>query len=375
MLDRALVLWLPRPDTVTGDDIVELHLHGSVAVVMAVESALTRLGYAAAERGAFTRRAFENGRLDLSQVEGLANLMNAVTQRQRVAALSASEGGLRALVERWQDVLIALAARIEAAIDMPDEDDVPHDDPTVRQDLLSFSHTLQTALEMPSTERLRDGVRVVLAGPPNAGKSSLLNALVGREAAISAATPGTTRDVIEVPVVIDDVPIILVDTAGLHDAAADAVEAIGIDRAIAVINRADLVLWLGPEDQQPRGNVILVAAKSDILRSTCGDAVEVSSLTGENIARLTVMIAQQARRFLPSAGGLTLSVHQKQMIADAAAAMLRASAESDIVLQLRSCGLQCMASTVSRDAPTSKPCSMFCSTNFVWESSVSRETL
>lgn len=335
LLDDALVLWMPGPATVTGDDLVELHLHGGRAVVIAVERALSAIaGLQPAEAGAFTRRAFTNGKLDLTQVEGLADLLAAETERQRTAALIVAEGGLRREVESWQATLLSLAARAEAQIDFADEGDVGAQDHRLRCDIRLLADTFEAALANPPVERLRDGVRVTIAGPPNAGKSTLLNALVGRDAAIASPIAGTTRDLIETAVNLSGIPIVFVDTAGLHGRSVDPVEAIGIERAEAAIARSDIVLWLGDSNFAPSGtHVICVGAKSDL--APCADDVDVhvSALTGDGMPALLTIIGEHAALLLPAVGGLSLSSAQLASVRSAADAARRAADQADEVLR------------------------------------------
>lgn len=335
MLDTALVLWLPGPSTATGEDLVELHLHGGRAVVAAVEQALGDLpGLAPAEPGAFTRRAFENGRLDLTQVEGLANLLSAETERQRTAALVLAEGGLRREVERWQTILLQLAARAEAAIDFADESDVGEEDKSLNRDIATLADLLNRALANPPAERLRDGVRVGIAGPPNAGKSTLLNALVGREAAIASPVAGTTRDLIEAPVNLSGIPIIFTDMAGLRATPADDVETIGIARAGDAIRRSDILLWLAPAPEAPRiENVMHVSAKSDLGLTVDDTEFSVSAVTGDGLDVLRLAIAERAKQLLPATDGFALTLAQQQHVRSAADALKGASQRQDEVLR------------------------------------------
>jgi tRNA modification GTPase len=208
-LDRALVLIFPGPTTVTGEDLAELHLHGGRAVVRAVEAALAAMsGLRAAEAGEFTRRALANGRIDLTEAEGLGDLLAAETEAQRRAAIRAAEGGIRQRIEGWASRTLQLSAIVEAMLDHADEDDVAAEaGPLGRigDDARALEAEIETVLAQPGVERLRDGIRVVLAGPPNAGKSTLLNALAEREAAIVSPLAGTTRDRIEAPVMRDGI--------------------------------------------------------------------------------------------------------------------------------------------------------------------------
>lgn len=331
IIDRALVLWLPGPTTVTGEDMVEFHVHGGRAVVAAVEAALASLpGLLPAAPGEFTRRAFENGRLDLSQVEGLADLLNAETERQRAAALAMSEGGLRRQVMLWQGELIALAARAEALIDFDGEGDVAID-PTLRADIRCLAGELDAVTTRPPVERLRDGVRVALAGPPNAGKSTLLNALVDRAAAITSPIAGTTRDLIEIPVVLDGIPIVLIDMAGVREGWADEIERLGVERAHDAIARCDLILWLGEIADAPAGRVIMVGTKYDLCGEAEGAAVSVSAVTGHGLPALRQMLAQRASDLLPAAGSVALSRWQRSAVTDAAQYLAAAVGSTDLV--------------------------------------------
>jgi len=334
-LDTALVLWLPGPGTVTGEDLVELHLHGGRAVVAAIERSLSILpDLQPAEPGAFTRRAFENGRLDLTEVEGLADLLAAETERQRTAALVLVEGGLRREVERWQARLLQLAARAEALIDFGDEDDVGDEDAALQRDCNALARTLASALAHPPAERLRDGVRIGIAGPPNAGKSTLLNALIGRDAVITSSIAGTTRDVVELPVNLCGVPVVFADMAGLRTATSDPIEAIGIARAEEAMVRSDLILWLGTADAAPAGtNVIHVGAKCDVTDKEVQADIHVSAVTGENWDGLVRLIAERAAALLPAIGSIALSSAQQGHVADALAALNRAGGQGDEVLR------------------------------------------
>ena len=243
-LDQALVLWMPGPRSYTGEDTAELFLHGGPAVVAAVVEALHGAGLRLAEPGEFTRRAFENGQLDLAQAEGVADLVEAETEAQRVQALEQVGGALGRAHEVWRGDLIEALGILEAAVDFPDED--------LPQDVLERARPplerLITALDqtLADTERgvlVREGFRIALIGAPNAGKSTLLNGLSRREAAIVTATPGTTRDVIEVPLVLGGYKVLLADTAGLRETE-DEIEAEGVRRARAWAKGASLRLWV-----------------------------------------------------------------------------------------------------------------------------------
>lgn len=329
LLDRALILWLPGPNTVTGEDVAELHLHGGRAVV---DGALAALGRQEDARqalpGEFTRRAFDNGRIDLNEAEGLADLLAAETQGQRRAALLAAGGGLSRRIEAWQTRLLAISAAIEAAIDYSDEDDVGVDTfEAAMIDARALHGELDALLARPRAERLKDGVRVVVAGPPNSGKSSLINALAEREAAIESPIPGTTRDLIEVPVAFGGNPFLLIDTAGLRDAQ-DDVEAAGIVRATRAAAAADILLWLG-DDEPPRGDgVIALHARSDA-RPAHPTRLPVSARTGQNLEMLVARLVADAANFLPVEGDVPLNNRQFALVASLAEVVGRTIAASD----------------------------------------------
>ncbi|HUD28105.1 MAG TPA: GTPase, partial [Novosphingobium sp.] len=224
VLDRALVLWFPGARTATGEDLAELHLHGGRAVVAATESALATMpGLRRAEPGEFTRRAFANGRMDLAEAEGLADLLSAETELQRRSAIAMVGGSFSNQVAAWRFRILDASAAIEAVLDFGDEDDVADLPPTFAASIAALAEELADWLKRPRAETLREGYRVVLAGPPNAGKSTLFNALVEDEAAITAPLAGTTRDVLTRAVAIEGVPFVFADTAGLREEAGDAI--------------------------------------------------------------------------------------------------------------------------------------------------------
>ena len=318
LLDRALVLWLPGPGTATGEDVAELHLHGGRAVVRAVEATLAALpGLRQAEPGEFTRRAFANGRIDLAEAEGLADLLAAETDLQRRAAMASAGGRLSRMVEDWRERVLMLSARVEAVLDFGDEDDVGGLDAGFWSGLAALSGELAEWLARPRAELLREGFRVVLAGPPNAGKSSLFNALTESEAAITAPTEGTTRDVLERGVALAGIPFTFVDTAGLRDETPDAIEAVGIARAEAELARADLVLWLGPEGQGPDG-AWEIAAKADLDHGgKSAPRHAVSAATGDGIDSLRRGLVDHARAAMPRPGDVALNARQHGLVGDA----------------------------------------------------------
>ncbi len=246
MIDEALALWFPGPRSETGEDVVELQLHGGPAVVAAALAALGRIeGLRPAEAGEFTRRAFENGKLDLTAVEGLADLVSAETEGQRRQAFRQMKGALGARAEDWRGRLIQALALVEARIDFSDEADVPEE---LVAPALAIARALESEIAAALAdghrgERLREGVVVAIAGPPNAGKSTLLNRIARREAAIVSPYAGTTRDVIEVHLDLDGWPVTLLDTAGIRETE-DPIEMEGVRRARERAAAADLVLWV-----------------------------------------------------------------------------------------------------------------------------------
>jgi tRNA modification GTPase len=252
-IDEALVLWFPGPGSYTGEDAAELHVHGGQAVISALVEALSALGLRLAEPGEFTRRAFENGKLDLAQAEGVADLIEAETEAQRRQALDQLGGHLSQVQERWREALTGALAMFEAAVDFPDEE-VPADVAGRARPILEglIAELDAAADDAVRGERVREGYRIALLGAPNAGKSTLLNALAKRDAAIVTATPGTTRDIIEVPLVLGGYKVIVADTAGIR-ATQDEIEAEGVRRAEAWGATADLRIWLvdGLGDPKP----------------------------------------------------------------------------------------------------------------------------
>lgn len=243
-IDQALVLWFPGPASYTGEDSAEFHVHGGPAVISALLEALSACGLRLAQPGEFTRRAFENGKLDLAQAEGVADLIEAETEAQARQALAQVEGALGRAHQRWRGELIEALANFEAAVDFPDEEVPAEVADRARPHLERLIGDLRLAVaDVDRGERVREGFRIALVGAPNAGKSTLLNGLAGREAAIVTATPGTTRDVIEVPMRLAGYKVLLADTAGLRDTH-DEIEAEGVRRARAWAASADLRIWI-----------------------------------------------------------------------------------------------------------------------------------
>ncbi|MFH6785334.1 MULTISPECIES: tRNA uridine-5-carboxymethylaminomethyl(34) synthesis GTPase MnmE [Methylobacterium] len=318
MLDHALVAWLPGPATATGEDMAELHLHGGPAVREAVLRSLGhRPGLVLAEPGAFTRRAFLHGRMDLTAVEGLADLIEAETEAQRRQAVRQLDGALGRAVEGWRDALLDVLAGTEAALDFSDEGDVDDEALSVAGHAASARVRDQIRVALADGrrgERLRDGFTVVLAGAPNAGKSTLLNALVRRDAAIVSEIPGTTRDAIEVRCDLGGLPVLLVDTAGLRDST-DVVEAEGMARSRRRMDQADLVLWLcepGGGPPPPLSVPLLTVATKSDLSGPVGDAdLAISAAAGIGLDHLLAEIERHAAASLGAGDALITRERQR----------------------------------------------------------------
>ena len=281
-IDEALVLWFPAPASYTGEDCAELHVHGGQAVVSALLVALAALGLRLAEPGEFTRRAFEHGKLDLAQAEGVADLIDAETEAQRRQALAQLGGRLSGVQARWRDGLIRALAMLEAAVDFPDEE-LPADVAGRARPILEIlaDELEAAAADVDRGEQVREGFRIALLGAPNAGKSTLLNVLARREAAIVSPTPGTTRDIIEVPLVLGGYKVILADTAGLR-ATNDEIEAEGVRRAEAWAEGAGLRVWLVDGYGDPNPEVPASLRPGDIVLTTKRDLGEgLEGLPGE----------------------------------------------------------------------------------------------
>lgn len=331
LLDRALVLWLPGPNNATGEDTAELHCHGGRAVIAAVEAALAAMpGLREARPGEFTRRAFANGRIDLAEAEGLADLLSAETELQRRGALAMASGAFSRTVESWRERLLASSAALEAVLDFADEEDValPGD---FAPRIAALRGELADWLARPRAEALREGFRVVIAGPPNAGKSTLFNALVESDAAIATPIAGTTRDVLTRPVAIAGLPFLFVDTAGLRGATADEIEAIGIERAREAVGRADLVLWLGNEGEGPSA-AWEIAAQADRAAGKRAPRHVLSAVTGQGMDDLRQDLVATARRTLPGPGQAALNERQHRLLAEAEDMLASAEGLNDPLL-------------------------------------------
>jgi tRNA modification GTPase len=337
VLDEALLLVFPGPATATGEDLVELHLHGGRAVVRGVEAALLALpALRKAEPGEFTRRAFTNGRIDLNEAEGLADLLSAETEWQRRAAVQMAGGAFSKSIESWRETLLTLSGQVEAILDFSDEDDVGSEDYTnISMQCTALHDVIAQHLSQPTAEKLRDGLRVVIAGPPNSGKSTLLNALVAREAAIVSDIAGTTRDLIEVPVAFEGIPFLLTDTAGLRDDSSDAIEGIGIERAEAAIATADMLLWLGQEGAGPEHRQLReVEAKTDdparLVKST--RAIKLSAKTGDGLSLLVKWLSETGRDLLPLPDSFAINQRQHTLLTASSQSLQRASEAQDLLV-------------------------------------------
>lgn len=329
-LDRAVTLFFPGPGTATGEALAELHLHGGRAVVDAVLKDLAARGLRLAEPGEFTRRALLNGRLDLTEVEGLADLLAAETEAQRRDALARSEGLLRRKLDGWNAALLDVAAMIEALIDYDDDVDV-RTGVQWRSAAAKLSAEMGQQLDVPPAERLRDGLRIVIAGPPNAGKSTLFNALIGQDAAIVSPLAGTTRDSIERPVAIGGLPFVFVDTAGIRSTS-DVIEALGVDRTHREVMRADIVIAL---DNRVYGDgaCIRVAAKSDQRTGAAiAGALAVSAKTGSGLAELIAAITEAGRQLIPREGEVSLDQRCRAEVSLAREALDAALSCDDLLL-------------------------------------------
>uniref|UniRef100_UPI00036D73C0 tRNA modification GTPase n=1 Tax=Rhizorhabdus wittichii TaxID=160791 RepID=UPI00036D73C0 len=289
-------------------------------------------GLRPAAAGEFTRRAFETGRIDLNEAEALADLLAAETEAQRRNAMLLAGGALSRALEDWQHRVLSLAARLEAQLDFSDEEDVAPLDPGFAAELAALDAEVVRWRGRLPVERLRDGVRVVLSGPPNAGKSTLLNALAGREAAIVTPIAGTTRDLIEAPVALGGIPFLITDTAGLHEGTGDAVEAIGIDRAGQAIAAADIVLWLGDPGCAPAGSVRIGAQADRRTRDPAAHDLLVSARSGAGMDDLVALLLDRAAGLLPGEGEAALSARQRAALDRLGEALALARGEGDPIL-------------------------------------------
>lgn len=319
IIDEVLILTFKEKASFTGDETVEIHCHGSTAVVTYILQTLSNIkNFRIADPGEFTRRALENGNLDLTQVEGLADLIESETEAQRRLAIRSMDGALSSKVQEWRKDLIRAVSLIEATIDFADED-IPTD---VTPEVLGLINKTQTDIKSEikgsfAAERIREGFEIAIVGPPNIGKSTLLNALAGRDAAITSDMAGTTRDVIEVKMDISGFAVTLLDTAGIRETT-DKIEQIGVDRAKLRAKNADLRLFIThsgePNDLKlnPEENDIVVIGKSDLLNKP--DILAISGKSGEGLDSLLEEISDRLSRLSIGAQTATRERHRISMI-------------------------------------------------------------
>jgi len=374
-IDQAVTLWFPGPESYTGEDCAELQAHGGRAVVDALLFALSDLGLRLAEPGEFTRRAFERGRLDLAQAEAVADLVDAETEAQRRQALDQLGGRLSGVQARWRDALIEALALLEAAVDFPDEE-VPADVAARAQPVLDklVAELRAAAAEAERGERVRDGYRIALIGAPNAGKSTLLNALLQREAAIVTEIPGTTRDVIEAPLQLAGYKVIVADTAGLRETT-DVVEAEGVRRAEAWAEAADLRVWLvdgaaaaPPPPRQLRDGDLILRTKRDLGEGASdGPGAPFTVRSPNDLAWLEHTLSGRVVEAL--AGGeppVATRLRHKALLEEAAARLESALAESDRLelaaedVRLAARALDRLTGRIDAEAVLGKIFSSFC---------------
>ena len=333
-IDDAVVLWFPGPASATGEDVAEFHVHGGRAVLAALFAALSSINNVrAAEPGEFTRRAFESGKLDLTEAEGLDDLIHADTDRQRRQALRQLKGLLGDKARNWRAQIIEASALIEAGIDFSDEGDVPSEliAPALAKIKTLLGEISEVLVAQGRTERLRDGLVVAIAGPPNVGKSTLMNQLARREVAIVSPHAGTTRDIIEVQLDLDGYPVTVIDTAGIRETD-DPVEQEGVRRARVRAAEADLVLWLSDaDDAKPADNDVptwIVRNKIDLdstkARERSGSMFAISASRGDGLAELITALVGYAQEFFGTAeSGLIGRQRQRGLLEQTAASLQR----------------------------------------------------
>jgi tRNA modification GTPase len=345
-IDEAIVLWMPGPNSFTGEDVVEFHLHGGPAIVEAVLTSATKSRLCRiAEPGEFTRRAFDAGRLDLTQAEAIADLIDAETDGQRRQAARLYQGEAAQVFETWRGLLVSAMAALEASIDFPDEADIPGEvDLSALEPIETLAADLESALgDAGRLRSVREGFRIAILGPPNAGKSSLMNRLARREAAIVSPVAGTTRDVVEVRLNLAGYPVWVADTAGLREAS-DAIEAEGVRRALARAEEADLRVWVFDSSQSGTENVsretsagaatregdLTVLNKADLVGSGSGktgspDEFVVSAKTGAGFDRLERRLAEIVRERLDAdEAPLVTRARHRELVEEALRAVERA---------------------------------------------------
>lgn len=354
-IDQGLLLWFPAPHSVTGENYAELHLHGGRAVRAAIADALVTIGARPAEPGEFSRRAFANGKIDLLQAEGIADLIDAETEAQRRMALEQSGGETSRAVQQWRTTLINAMAQLAATIDFADEDLPPETEFSLLQSIRSLRDELSAALGAThAAERLREGLSVVILGPPNAGKSSLLNAIAGSDIAIVAPTPGTTRDAIATRLIIAGIPLQLTDTAGLRDTA-DPIEAEGVRRAQRHAHEADLILALHPAPDFPTPPIcsaaiptLHIASKADLATGEIpAPLLPISTKTNTGLDTLLDRLTAELSRLTDRQGAPALArPRHAACLRDMIAALDRALTTQDA--ELRAQDLHTCATALAR---------------------------
>lgn len=330
-LDQAIVLFFPAPASFTGEDVAEFHVHGSRAVISAVLDAITGLSpdIRHAEPGEFARRAFENNKMDLAAIEGLADLIDSETEWQRRQAFRQMEGQLGRLAVGWREKLVMSLAYLDAEIDFMDEGDVGEGWNRIASLGIEETATEITAVlaTAKTGERLRDGLEVLILGAPNAGKSSLLNAISKRDVAIVTEHAGTTRDLIEVRCDLDGLPVTMIDTAGLRESS-EPIEMEGIRRALERAHSADLVLMLTATDSEPEQylgistEIIKIATKSDLRRGDPSCDLAVSTLTGEGVGELLAEITRRLKSQIGAETALVAQARQHEALSQALSFLL-----------------------------------------------------
>lgn len=358
VIDRGLVVFFSGPGSFTGEDMAELHVHGGKAVVSAMLLVLgSHRGLRAAEAGEFTKRAFLNGKIDLLEAEALADLVSAETEFQRRFAVSSVGRAQSALYSGWRERLVRARAHIEAEVDFADEDDVPDEASAgVWTDLRGMVHEIERHIEsFGQSEIIREGFDVVIVGPPNAGKSSLLNALAGRDVAIVTEEAGTTRDLVEVSLDLGGLKVRITDTAGIRGGAAK-VEAIGIERALARASEADLVVELVPpgsgplaEYAGPPQNRIRVRSKADLIETSSPDELAISTVSGKGMDDIVGRI-QTAAHAAVSVTGNALPTRRRHVVLlrEARECLVAATADDRVALELRAEDLRLASTAIGR---------------------------